>query len=83
MHIDASTPFGQRVAQRLREDVVIWLITTRPEAVVDHGALAAKDHAGYAEKYREAFTRIGATPERFSERYSLPIRVKPTTLRGH
>jgi PPOX class probable F420-dependent enzyme len=31
MHIDTSTPFGQRVVQRLREDVVIWLTTVRAD----------------------------------------------------
>jgi PPOX class probable F420-dependent enzyme len=138
MHIDTSTPFGQRVAQRLHEDIVIWLVTVRPDgtpepspvwfywdgdsfliyslrhtarernlrrsprvalhfdsarggdvviftgqAQVDEGAPAAKDHPGYAEKYRAHITRIGSTPERFSAHYALPIRVTPATLRGH
>jgi PPOX class probable F420-dependent enzyme len=36
----------------------------------------------YADKYRDGFTRIGVTPEQFSMRYSLPMRVRPTKLRG-
>jgi PPOX class probable F420-dependent enzyme len=137
MHIDTTTPFGQRVAQRLREEIVIWLVTTRPdgtpepspvwfywdgetfliyslrdtprqrnllrnprvalhfdstrggnvvvftgEASIDESAPPAHAHAGYTEKYRADFVRIGTTPDRFSLRYSLPIRVRPTKLRG-
>jgi PPOX class probable F420-dependent enzyme len=59
-------------------DVVIFT----GDAEIDEGASAPKDHAAYAEKYREGFTRIGTTPEQFSMRYSLPIRVRPQTVRG-
>jgi PPOX class probable F420-dependent enzyme len=138
MHIDTSTPFGARVAKRLKEDIVIWLVTVRPdgtpepspvwfywdgesfmiyslrdtareknlnrnprvalhfdstrggdvviftgEAQIEEDAMPAKDHRGYVEKYAAEFTRIGSTPERFSLRYSLPMRVRPTKLRGH
>jgi PPOX class probable F420-dependent enzyme len=31
MVIDTATEFGQRVANRLRDDPVIWLITVRPD----------------------------------------------------
>src|SRR5713226_2640394 len=31
MHIDTTTPFGERVARRLREEIVMWLVTTRPD----------------------------------------------------
>src|ERR1051326_5908803 len=31
MQIDTSTPFGERVARRLQDEVVIWLVTTRPD----------------------------------------------------
>jgi PPOX class probable F420-dependent enzyme len=137
MHIDTSTPFGARVAQRLEEDTVIWLVTVRPDgtpepspvwfywdgetiliyslrgtarennlkrnprvalhfdstrggnvvvftgqAEIAEDAPAARDHASYAAKYAEDITRIGSTPERFSLRYSLPIRIRPETLRG-
>jgi PPOX class probable F420-dependent enzyme len=52
------------------------------EAHIDDGAPSAHAHAEYANKYRANFVRIGSTPERFSLRYSLPIRVRPTKLRG-
>jgi PPOX class probable F420-dependent enzyme len=31
MRIDTSTPFGERVARRLREDVIVWLTTVGPD----------------------------------------------------
>jgi PPOX class probable F420-dependent enzyme len=137
MQIDTSTPFGERVARRLREEIVVWLVTTRPdgtpepspvwfywdgdsfliyslantvrqrnitrnprvalhfdstrggdiviftgEARIASDAPAAYQHAAYVEKYRADFVRIGSTPERFSMRYRVPIRVRPQKLRG-
>jgi hypothetical protein len=35
------------------------------------------------EKYGWGFERIGVTPEQFSERYSLPLLIRLTSLRGH
>ncbi len=138
MQMDTTTPFGARVAQRLRTETVIWLVTTRQdgtpepspvwfhwdgerfliyslrdtprqrnlarsarvalhfdctrgadvaifngEASVDAAAPPAHAHADYMDKYRADIARIGSTPERFSVRYSLAIRVRPTKLRGH
>ena len=37
----------------------------------------------YVEKYAEHITRIGQTPESFRARYSVPIRIELTRLRGH
>ena len=31
MRIDTSTPFGERVARRLREDLIVWLTTVGPD----------------------------------------------------
>jgi PPOX class probable F420-dependent enzyme len=39
--------------------------------------------ADYVEKYGEHMTRIGLTPEQFRQRYSVPIRIELTGLRGH
>jgi PPOX class probable F420-dependent enzyme len=137
MNIDTSTAFGERVIRRLRDETVIWLVTTRPdgtpepspvwfhwngdsfliyslsntarqrniarnphvalhldstrgadvvvftgEASVADDAPPANENAAYVEKYRQDFVRIGTPPERFALRYSVPIRVRPTTLRG-
>jgi PPOX class probable F420-dependent enzyme len=137
MQIDTSTPFGERVVRRLRDEVVIWLVTVRPngrpepspvwfywdggtfliyslrdtarqkniernprvalhfdstrgadvvvftgEAEVALDMPPATEYSAYLEKYRPHISRIGSTPERFALRYSLPIRVRPKTLRG-
>ena len=37
----------------------------------------------YVEKYAEHIRRIGQTPESFRARYSVPIRIELTRLRGH
>ena len=37
----------------------------------------------YVAKYQERIRRIGPTPERFAQDYSVPIRVTPTRLRGY
>src|SRR3954452_17601039 len=37
----------------------------------------------YVEKYDAGFRRIGMTAESFAQAYSVPIRVRPTGLRGH
>jgi len=39
--------------------------------------------AAYLEKYGDHITRIGMTPGPFRERYSVPIRIELTGLRGH
>ena len=37
----------------------------------------------YVEKYADHIARIGQTPESFRARYSVPIRIELTRLRGH
>jgi PPOX class probable F420-dependent enzyme len=138
MQIDTTTPFGEKVARRLRDEIVIWLVTVRPdgtpepspvwfhwdgdsfliyslaktarqrniarnphvalhfdstrgadvvvftgEATVDDAAPPAYANAAYVEKYRADLARIRVSPENFSLRYSVPIRIRPTNLRGH
>jgi PPOX class probable F420-dependent enzyme len=137
MQIDQSTPFGQRVAQRLDADVVIWLTTVHADGTPEPSPVwflwngesfliyslrnttreknirrnprvslnfdstnggdvvvftgtaevvddtpAADANQKYVEKYRDRIARF-STPENFAKRYSLPIRVRPTKLRGH
>jgi PPOX class probable F420-dependent enzyme len=52
-------------------------------ATADPDAPAAHEVPGYAEKYAPGFQRIGVTPEEFSHRYSVPVRIRLTSLRGH
>jgi hypothetical protein len=35
------------------------------------------------EKYRWGFERLRKTPEQFAQRYSVPIRIRLTKVRGH
>jgi PPOX class probable F420-dependent enzyme len=44
---------------------------------------AADAVAEYVAKYADAIPRIGLTPRTFAERYSLPVRITLTRLRGH
>jgi PPOX class probable F420-dependent enzyme len=43
----------------------------------------ADRHPQYAEKYQWGFERIGITPEQFAQRYSAPLRIRITKVRGH
>ena len=38
---------------------------------------------GYVQKYQWGFDRLRLTPEQFASRYSLPVRVRLTKVRGH
>lgn len=137
--VDLSGQFGERVASRLAEERIIWLITvdgmgrpqprpvwflwdgesiwiySRPntakighlrsnpqvalhmdgdgqggdivvilgEAKVDQDAPPADQYPAYVEKYDWGFKRLGLSAGSFAERYSVAIRVKPLSLRGH
>ena len=43
----------------------------------------AHEVAPYVKKYGWGFERIGISPEQFSQRYSVPIRITLTKVRGH
>ena len=44
---------------------------------------AAHEVAPYVKKYSWGFERLRATPEQFAQRYSVPIRIRLTKVRGH
>ena len=44
---------------------------------------AAHQVPPFVEKYRWGFDRLRITPEQFSQRYSVPIRIRLTKVRGH
>jgi PPOX class probable F420-dependent enzyme len=52
-------------------------------ASMDPGAAPASDVPAYTEKYGDDIARIGMDPESFSARYSVPVRIDLTRLRGH
>jgi PPOX class probable F420-dependent enzyme len=60
------------------EDVIVFL----GKAEIDPGAPPAHEVAAYFEKYESGIAGLDMTPEEFSQDYSVPIRVKPTKVRG-
>jgi PPOX class probable F420-dependent enzyme len=138
---DPSTPFGERVARRLRSEPVIWLTTvdakgtpqptpvwflwdeatstfliySRAEAKrlvhmqqnprvalnfdgnsqggdiivitgqaqVGSGDPPAYQVPDYVEKYRERIATHFVTAENFAVMYPVPLRIRPTVIRGH
>jgi PPOX class probable F420-dependent enzyme len=47
------------------------------------GALSAEHVPPYVEKYQWGFDRLRVTPAQFALRYSIPIRIHLTKVRGH
>jgi PPOX class probable F420-dependent enzyme len=52
-------------------------------AVIDRAAPPASRSPDYLAKYDAHIARIGMTPETFAQRYSVPVRIRLTSLRGH
>jgi PPOX class probable F420-dependent enzyme len=50
---------------------------------VDRNAPPASRADQYLAKYQAHISRMGMTPESFTERYSVPVRVALERLRGH
>ncbi len=138
---DPSTPFGERVARRLREDRLIWFTTVdekgtpQPTPVwflwdetnstfliysltgakrlehLQHNPRVALNFDGngtggniivitgeayvsaddppadrlpvYVDKYRDFIARSYKTAEVFAARYSVALRIRPASIRGH
>jgi PPOX class probable F420-dependent enzyme len=59
------------------------IVVISGRATVDHGAPPAHRVEAFVEKYAWGFQRLGVTSEQFAERYSVPIRIRLTALRGH
>jgi PPOX class probable F420-dependent enzyme len=59
------------------------IIVFTGEATIQEGESPADEVAGYVEKYREFLPRINRTPSEFARLYSVPVRVRLTSLRGH
>jgi PPOX class probable F420-dependent enzyme len=61
------------------DDVVILTGT----AVIDRAAITADKNDGYVAKYRDEMVRLGlGTPEDYARTYSVPIRIRPSKIRG-
>ena len=59
------------------------IVVLSGEAVVDRDATPAGEMSAYLTKYADHITRIGMTPESFSARYSVPVRIAITRVDGH
>ena len=59
------------------------IVVLSGEAVIDTDAPPADQDGEYRAKYDEHIGRIGMTPETFAQRYSVPVRIQLTRLRGH
>jgi PPOX class probable F420-dependent enzyme len=59
------------------------IVVLSGEATIGQGATPADQNSDYLAKYDEHIARIGMTPETFAERYSVPVRIRLTRLRGH
>jgi PPOX class probable F420-dependent enzyme len=59
------------------------IVVLSGRARIEEGAAPADRLDGYVEKYADRMAGIGLTPEQFAERYSAPIRIELTRLRGH
>jgi PPOX class probable F420-dependent enzyme len=42
----------------------------------------ATENQAYLGKYRHGIERIGSNPEKFAQDYSVPLRIRPSKLRG-
>lgn len=52
------------------------------EAVVDSNTPAPSKMPAYIEKYRQGISDIDMTPDSFDAQFTIPIRIKPTHVRG-
>lgn len=53
------------------------------DASIDTGAPPANENSAYVDKYTDGIQSIGMTLDAFAQAYSVAIRVRPTSLRGH
>ncbi len=77
-NINASTKVALGLAN---EDAGNYFVV-HGEAMADHSIPPANQNTAYMSKYAESITEIGMTPESFIQRFSLPIRVTPSHVRG-
>lgn len=71
-----------KVALGLANDDAGDYFVLHGEASADPAIPAANRNAAYLAKYTDSIAEIGMTPDSFIERFSLPIRVTPSHVRG-
>lgn len=90
MYSQPGTPKLRNIGQRPRVSLNFNSTPTGADVIVltgdareDASSPPANDHPAYAEKYARGFEEIGMTPETWGQAYSVPVRFRPTSLRGH
>ena len=85
-----TTPKLRNIEQRPRVSLHfnctpsgIDVVILTGDASIDTGAPPASANPAYLDKYADGISSIGMTPDTFAQAYSVPIRIKPTSLRGH
>lgn len=58
------------------------VVVIEADAAIDDGVPKCYDLPAYMDKYRKFMDNYGWTPEYFSEKYPVPIRITPTRVRG-
>ena len=59
------------------------IVVLSGSAAIEEDSTPADQASDYLAKYDEHIARIGMTPETFARRYSVPVRIELTRLRGH
>jgi PPOX class probable F420-dependent enzyme len=59
------------------------IVVLAGSAAIDRDAPAADRADDYLAKYGKHISRNGMTPETFAQRYSVPVRIRLTRVRGH
>ena len=59
------------------------IVILAAEAAIVGDAPPVHANAAYVEKYAERMRRMGLTPETFGARYSEPVLIRITRVRGH
>jgi len=58
------------------------VVVIEGDAVIDDSAPKCYDVPAYMDKYQRFMDNYGWTPQYFSEKYPVPIRISPTRVRG-
>lgn len=59
------------------------IVVVTGDAWVDADSPPGNEVPAYVEKYTNGLQSLGMTPDQFAQAYAVPIRVRPTSLRGH
>jgi PPOX class probable F420-dependent enzyme len=65
------------------EDDAAHVVVLTGEATVEADAPVVHENPEYLAKYGERITGGWGSAERFASIYSMPVRIRPTRVRGH